>query len=222
MGGGLRTGIENRWSYGKAEKGVHIVKQLLKKASEGKSDPYLALLSYRATPLEHGASPAGVLMNRKIRTMLSFRMNTKRDKKGSAAVRQKQSALQKRQKTNYDIQTKMLKVLSKNDIARVEDTKQHPFCPSSLQEVNLKSYVVRTENGQILRRNRRSLLKTQETNQTLADKIGEEILVSPEEQVSPSMQSSSIPLDNGDSAETNDSPILRSSRIIKKPDRLNL
>ncbi|KAG1928055.1 protein NYNRIN-like [Pimephales promelas] len=40
-------------SNGKAGKGVHIVKQLLKKASEGKSDPYLALLSYRATPLEH-------------------------------------------------------------------------------------------------------------------------------------------------------------------------
>ncbi len=61
----------------KAEKGVHIVKQLLKKASAGKADPYLALLSYRATPLEHGASPAELLMNRKIRTTLPFRMNTK-------------------------------------------------------------------------------------------------------------------------------------------------
>ncbi len=69
-------------------------------------------------------------------------------------------------------------------------------------------------------------LKTQETNKTLPDKKGEEILVSPEEQVPPSKSSlhSSIPLDNGQSAETNDdSPILRiSSRIIKKPDRLNL
>ncbi len=66
-------------SNGKAEKVVHIVKQLLKKASEGKADPYLTLLSYQATPLEHGASPTELLMNHKIRMTLPFRMNTKRD-----------------------------------------------------------------------------------------------------------------------------------------------
>ncbi len=36
---------------GKAEKRVHIIKQLLKKATDSKSDPYLALLSYRSAPL---------------------------------------------------------------------------------------------------------------------------------------------------------------------------
>lgn len=40
-------------SNGKAEKGVHIVKQFLKKAHDSNSDPYLALLSYPASPLEH-------------------------------------------------------------------------------------------------------------------------------------------------------------------------
>lgn len=55
---------------GKAEKGVHIIKQLLKKAIDSKSDPYLALLSYRAAPLECGLSPAELLMNRKLRTTL--------------------------------------------------------------------------------------------------------------------------------------------------------
>lgn len=43
---------------GQAEKGVQIVKTLLKKVSDSKSDPYMALLSYRAAPLECGASPA--------------------------------------------------------------------------------------------------------------------------------------------------------------------
>lgn len=52
-------------------------------------------------------------MNRKIRTTLPYRIDTKQD--------MKQKALQKRQKTNYDKQTKMLKVLSMNDIMRVED-----------------------------------------------------------------------------------------------------
>ncbi|KAL7852894.1 hypothetical protein SRHO_G00186790 [Serrasalmus rhombeus] len=43
---------------GKAEKGVHILKQILKKTTDSKSDPYLALLSYRAAPLECGLSPS--------------------------------------------------------------------------------------------------------------------------------------------------------------------
>lgn len=120
----------------------------------------------------------------------------------------------------------MLKVLSKNDIVRVEDTNCWEKKAVVLEEVNPRSYVVRTENGQVLRRNRRSLLKTQETSQTLNDIKGGEFLVSPEDVTPPSMQSSSsssIPLDSGHSAETNDSPIIRrSSRILKKPDRLNL
>ncbi|KAG1940203.1 protein NYNRIN-like [Pimephales promelas] len=55
---------------GQAEKGVQIVKRLLKKAKDGKTDPHLALLSYRAAPLECGASPAELLMKRKLRTTL--------------------------------------------------------------------------------------------------------------------------------------------------------
>lgn len=57
-------------SNGKAEKGVHILKQLLKKAADRDSDPYLALLSYRASPVEYGLSPAELLMNRKLHVKL--------------------------------------------------------------------------------------------------------------------------------------------------------
>jgi len=51
-------------SNGEAERAVKTVKGLLKK--EG--DPYLALLSYRATPLQIGYSPSELLMGRKLRT----------------------------------------------------------------------------------------------------------------------------------------------------------
>ena len=51
---------------GAAERAVKTVKQLLKK----NTDPYLALLSYRDTPLENGYSPAELLMGRKLRTNL--------------------------------------------------------------------------------------------------------------------------------------------------------
>ena len=45
---------------------VQTVKKLLWKTS----DPYKALIAYRATPLESGISPAELLMGRKIRTRI--------------------------------------------------------------------------------------------------------------------------------------------------------
>jgi len=53
-------------SNGEAERAVKTIKGLLKK--EG--DPYLALLSYRATPLQIGDSPSELLMGRKLRTTI--------------------------------------------------------------------------------------------------------------------------------------------------------
>ena len=49
---------------GEAERAVQTVKNLLKKSN----DPYMALLAYRATPLEVGYSPSELLMCRKLRT----------------------------------------------------------------------------------------------------------------------------------------------------------
>ena len=49
---------------GAAERAVQTIKRLLMKAS----DPYLAVLSYRTSPLDNGLSPAQLLMGRKLRT----------------------------------------------------------------------------------------------------------------------------------------------------------
>ena len=49
---------------GEAKRAVETVKALFKKCN----DPYLALLSYRSTPLPNGHSPAELLMARKLRT----------------------------------------------------------------------------------------------------------------------------------------------------------
>ena len=50
---------------------VQTVENILQKYDENKGDPYLALLSYRATPLDHQLkSPAELLNNRKLKTRL--------------------------------------------------------------------------------------------------------------------------------------------------------
>ena len=51
---------------GAAERAVRTVKSLLEKSD----DPYVALMSYRSTPLENGYSPAELLMGRKLRTTI--------------------------------------------------------------------------------------------------------------------------------------------------------
>ena len=49
-----------------AERAVHTIKNLLSKLE----DPYAALLAYRSTPIECGYSPAELLMNRKLRSLV--------------------------------------------------------------------------------------------------------------------------------------------------------
>ncbi|XP_033110101.1 uncharacterized protein K02A2.6-like [Anneissia japonica] len=51
---------------GEAERSVRTAKAILKK----NDDPYLALLSYRSSPLQNGKSPSELLMNRRLRTQL--------------------------------------------------------------------------------------------------------------------------------------------------------
>ncbi|MGH0128263.1 UNVERIFIED_CONTAM: hypothetical protein FKN15_034099 [Acipenser sinensis] len=199
-------------SNGKAEKGVHILKQLLRKATDSKSDPYLALLSYRASPLECGSAPAELLMGRKLRTTLPYCSKEKQNKE----LKQKQELLKWKQKQNYDKATKSLKPLSRYDVVRIEDPNAWNRKATVLQEISPRSYTVRTEDGQILRRNRRSLLRTQETFQ-------EEEHEQPDDNHPTAESSPVLTEDSSSSNKQTDLLVLRrSSRTIKKPERLNL
>ena len=146
-------------SNGKAEKGVQIVKRLLKKAKESDEDPYLALLSYRNTPLSGGKSPAEILMNRKLRDRLP-------DATGYQASKFIKPQNFK-QKVYYDHGATALKPISGQDTVRIRRERNAKNClwaekAKVLNQVAPNSYRVLLENGQILRRNRRDLLKTSE------------------------------------------------------------
>uniref|UniRef100_A0A3Q3MPL7 Integrase catalytic domain-containing protein n=1 Tax=Labrus bergylta TaxID=56723 RepID=A0A3Q3MPL7_9LABR len=184
-------------SNGKAEKRVHILKQLLKKAEDSDSDLYLALLSYRASPLECGLSPAKLLMNRKLRTTLPSYIKQKRRPK----LEQRLQHQKMKQKSFYDKTAKQLPTLSTDNTVKIEEPNGWKTKATVLQEVAPRSFTVKTEEGQILRRNRRSLLKTQEFSE----------------------EDSESPTDNNTGTQTLMEPVVRrSTREIKKPDRLNL
>jgi len=57
-------------SNGFSEKTVQPAKRIMSKAVEHQSDPYLAMLEYRNTPVDGLASPAQLLMSRQLRSVL--------------------------------------------------------------------------------------------------------------------------------------------------------
>jgi transposase InsO family protein len=57
-------------SNGQAERFVQTIKATLRKACEGQEDPYLALLAINTTPGSNGKSPAQILYNRPVRTLI--------------------------------------------------------------------------------------------------------------------------------------------------------
>lgn len=78
-----------------------------------------------------------------------------------------------------------------------------------LQEVAPRSFTVRTEEGQIFRCNRCSLMKTKEAGQQLSESIIES-------EFTPSPQT------DCDTNTPSEHVVRRSTREIRKPDRLNL
>ena len=141
-------------SNGKAENGVKIIKKTLIKAMAAKEDPYLAVLAYRATPLECGKSPAELLMNRKLRTTLPV---------ASDLFVAKENVTSSRNKVNYDKHAKPLRPLSNGDIVRIRHNGQWSVKARVLKEVAPRSFIVETESGQHYRRNRRDLMCTLES-----------------------------------------------------------
>ncbi|KAL1258916.1 hypothetical protein QQF64_009493 [Cirrhinus molitorella] len=55
-------------SNGLAESSVKIMKALMKKSHDGKTDFHNNLMTYRSAPLQNGLSPAQMLMSQRIRT----------------------------------------------------------------------------------------------------------------------------------------------------------
>ena len=154
-------------SNGLAERTVRNVKDMSNKTAASKQDFYLALLNYRASPIENHASPAQLLMSRNLRTIIpicSSQLNPNIVDLGSTHdVRQLR---QERQKKYYNRNAKPLKPLMANEHVHMRKEKQWIPATVLYETDEPRSYVVRTEEGGEYRRNRRDLRcnDTQEHN----------------------------------------------------------
>lgn len=139
------------------ENSVKIVKLLLKKAMDSNSDPYLALLNYRDTPLKHGKSPAELLFNRKLKTRLPVFLGSEIGQGDSKVLHYKREAKRK-QKWHYDKGAKVLEPLHRGDTVKMHDGRGWNVEATLLKGVAPRSYNVITPEGITYRRNRRHLL----------------------------------------------------------------
>ena len=158
-------------------------------------------------------------MNRKLRTTLPCISKQNKHLK----LEQKLLQQKTKQKSFYDRTAKQLPPLSSNDTVRIEEPGGWKTKATVLQEVAPRSFTVRTEEGQIFRRNRCSLLKTPETVEELSEAQSESEsipLPTTDSQTTHTQHSPSTPVLRKSHSPT---PVLRrSTRESKKPDRLIL
>ncbi len=150
-------------SNGKAESAVKIAKNMLKKSEEGKTDPYLALLELRNIPSEKmKSSPVQRLFGRRTRTMLPIKKRLL-EPEISTNVKEKLSEKKSVQISFYNRGTHELPPLSKGDIVRFQPPGKQIWVKAKVQnQVDVRSYAVRTEDGREYRRNRKHLRSSKE------------------------------------------------------------
>ena len=147
-------------SNGQSERSVQTLKAMLEKAD----DPYKALLSYRNTPLDSvNLSPAQMLMGRRLRTFIPVTEDMLRPQLyDPEEVLPKLKERQSKQKVQHDRTAKKLPPLKEGEVVRLKEGSK--WKPARVTEIlpSPRSYMVETEKG-VYRRNRRHLLKTEES-----------------------------------------------------------
>lgn len=228
-------------SNGMVERHLQTVKHMLNKAEYEGRDPFLTLLEYRNTPIAHNLpSPAELMFGHKINGLLPRKEDFFADEKYKDdkhdQVRQKLLARQEKQKKYYDYNAKPLRKVEENDIVFVDDNyttrKGQPKQPAIVlgKAERPRSYNLLKEDGSVVQRNRRHLLRG---SKDINFRVKKEIPGSNSETQSNSDEvpgdnfviqdppSKTIPVSQSPEMQCNDSKIYtRSGRLVKKPSYL--
>eukprot|EP00112_Aurelia_sp_Birch-Aquarium-sp1_P013319 Seg282.15 transcript_id=Seg282.15/GoldUCD/mRNA.D3Y31 product="hypothetical protein" protein_id=Seg282.15/GoldUCD/D3Y31 len=153
-------------SNGKAENAVKTAKILMKKAAESGNDFYLLLLEWRNTPSEGmDSSPSQRIFSRRAKTLLPMSKKLLKPKVVTG-VQEKLRQRKEIQSKYYNRGTKELSTSRKDDVVRIKPSNNDRTgrwtkgCVT--EQVGVRSYNVKTEDGKIFRRNRKFLRHTKE------------------------------------------------------------
>ena len=147
-------------SNGRVENADKKAKQLIKKSKQAGTDIYLALLDWRNTPTEGvDCSPVQRLCGQRIRTLPTATSPLKPTT--TPDVREKLLKKKERQTYHYNRGTGELSPLRKGDADVMLPTPQaRKWKKAQIEDqVDVRSYTVRSEDGRVFPRNRRHLKK---------------------------------------------------------------
>ena len=146
-------------SNGQVERTIQTIKKTLKKAFRTNEDPYLALLAIRTSSgPENNTQPSTLFYNRPIRTFLP------------TLNRNRKIINNKHHQNNYTDQSnkKSLPPLKENDIVRLYDGTNWTIKGKIIKQLKdqPRSYLVKTQNGKIIKRNRKDVLLSKKENES--------------------------------------------------------
>ena len=151
---------------GTAENAIKIVKGLLKKADKHKEDPYLALIAHHSTPSSSdNKSPYEKLFGHAMRTTLPDLRNMRKSKNipASNLPAKFQPKYSDKQRYYYNSSAKELPDIPVGSTVRIRKDNSWPTKAKVIAKAQSpRSYFVKTEEGNTLRRNRSDLLKSNE------------------------------------------------------------
>ena len=197
-------------SNGLAEKTVQTAKRMLEKAKRDHKDPYLALLEQRNTPVANYKSPAQLSMgSHLIPETVCYRETQARFLKKQAE-----------QNANYHKSAVPLQPLKTGETVRVKQ--EGEWRPAKVIEIadTPRSYLVKTSEGAVYRRNRRHLHKDASQDQSI---LYADVETNAEMKQPTSAEQEQQPQSSEDQQhEANnisDGYRTRSGRLVKVPDR---
>ncbi|ROL43006.1 hypothetical protein DPX16_5559 [Anabarilius grahami] len=131
-------------------------------------------------------------------------------------MKQNLKQLKEKQKFYYDSSAKLLQPLVMDDVVRIRSDVNWSKKATVMQEVAPRSYTVKTNDGQILRRNRRDLLKTEKD----VEDLDQSNAVSDSTALSKTTDSKTDSHADTQTSNSHTVALRRSTRHIKRPDRL--
>eukprot|EP00794_Sanderia_malayensis_P020916 gene20916-22970_t len=170
-------------SNGKAENAVKTAKMLMKKAAKSGNDFYLVLLEWRNTPSgEMDSSPSQRIFSRRAKSLLPM-CKKLLQLQVITGVHEKFCERKQIESKYYNRGTKELNTLRKDDVVRIKpgnnDRTGRWTKGCIVEQVGVRSYNIKTEDGRIFRQNRKFLCHTKGPFTVAED---EPIVFPPEEQ----------------------------------------